>query len=122
MENVIGHYLSLLEEDTNPGLLLTKFYCEIFELPFSVTHIKMFNRLVKLYGRKTVFSSIVEISSNSDLNHTNIVGLLTYVCKKQLEKREVVPPNSLVDLVKQRLDKINGVKLPINIGSPFDDK
>lgn len=125
-ENLIELYYEKLYKDNNPGLVLTKFYCELFTLAFSPQKIITFNKLLKLYSRSTVFFSIVDCYDVKDITHDKIYGLLSYFCKKRMENKlngvsEL--PFDLTNSVKEinrKIDKLTeGKELKIN--DPFDE-
>ncbi len=124
MENLYDHYKEELKRtDIQPGYLLARMYCEVFELPYNKIHTSRFSQLVKLYGKEAVFNAVIEISFNRELTHDNIVGLISYICKKNKEKVLVNKSGStdLSDLVKLRLEKIKNIQPVLEVRNPFDE-
>jgi hypothetical protein len=121
MEEIVKHYYGRLQDETNPAYLLGKFYCEAFEIQFTMNYVKMLAKLIRMYGRLRVFNAILDLAGNRDLDHTNTYGLLNYMCKKSLEK-EVTPITNLSNLIKEHEEKIEKTKnTKLRIRSPFDE-
>jgi hypothetical protein len=120
-EGLADSYFEKLNSDTNPGATLAKFYSELFNLTYGVKTVVMFNRLVKLYGKTNVFFSILEIGDTAD--HTNIYGLINYICKKRLEKSSSSTPVDLLeDTVIASEKKVKkALKTTLIIRNPFDE-
>lgn len=87
MENLAEYYYELLPQDTNPGVLLAKFFCRGMEIPITKSEIITFNRLIRLYGRTIVFFAILDVCGMTDVNTDNPFPLLAHFCKKRLEQK-----------------------------------
>lgn len=122
-ENLAGSFHERLKTDTNPVSVLVSFYAELFSRPFDVKLIGPIARLVKLYGRDSVFYAILSIEGMEDLNHSNIYPLLRYICNKKLEERKDGQSHedltSYVASVKKKTEKVS--KQKIKIGNPFNE-
>ena len=80
----------LLKAD-RPGAVLSKFYEVIFDRPYSVQTIIMFNKLIKVYGKYIPFFAILDLFSYEKVEVTeNMFGLLSYYCKKRVEQKMAV--------------------------------
>ena len=121
MEGLITSYKSRLDAETNPGLLLSRYYLEIHQLPSSslAGFLPTINKLIRLYGRQIVFYSITSTADFAEVNHSNIYRLLSYLCKKHLQGggNETV---FLEEVVKTLNKPIKKVKVT-EVRSPFDD-
>ena len=80
-------YYEKLKDADNPGLTLARFFCELNDREVDREKVILFNRLLKLFGRYTVYFAIMDLYGYSDANiDGNIYGLLSYYCKSRLEK------------------------------------
>ena len=87
MENLLELYWEKLEKDpTRPGNIITRFYSELFNLPTNRSHIIMFNRLIRLYGRYITFYSVLDLTTKRHLTHKNLFPLLSTICKGRFER------------------------------------
>lgn len=107
VENSAEFYYERLSTSTNPGLILAQFFGNTFDRSVGRADIMVFNRLLKLYGRFTVYFSILDMSSMSDVNFDNIYPLLSYFCKKRLDQKYgvIVMENQNLDKVAQSVAK-----------------
>jgi hypothetical protein len=122
MEGLVDIYYKKLQEEQNPGLILTRFYCELFGLPFAPSLIAKLNKLIKLYGKQALFFAILDISNNDNIDHTTSYGLLAYICKKRFEHSINTNTKDLSSIVDLQADKIEKLKKEtIEIRSPFDE-
>lgn len=124
-DNLAELYLERLNSEGNSGLVLAKFYCELFGLPLEKSKIIMFNKLVKLYSKDNLFFSILDCYDVENLNPEKIYPLLVYMCKKRIEnknnKLSFIP--NLSDKSETILNKIEKVKrLHIVVKNPFEEK
>ena len=80
-------YYSKLKDADNPGLTLARFFCELNDKTIDKDRVILFNRLLKLFGRYTIYFSIMDLFGyeKADLNG-NLYGLLMYYCKNRIEK------------------------------------
>jgi hypothetical protein len=123
-ENLVNVYKKQMEENINPGYILSLFYCELFDLgkPGPVL-IGTITRLVKLYGREIVFYSILDMTDMENLDHNNIIRLLSYFCKKHALQEA---PSKYDDLSKD-LEKLKSLQLKnqekeFKVKDPFKEK
>lgn len=124
MEGAVEFYYEKLikEEDKTPGITLAKFFGELFSIPISSKTIVMYNKLVKLYGRKLAFEATLE-SFESGANPENLYGLLSYICKKKIEKDMANRYLSLEELAGNITEKVDiAQNRKLKIRNPFDDK
>ncbi len=113
-EDIVDHYFNSLKDSKHPGFLLTKFYCELFGISLSQYLVPQMEKLVRLYGRENVFFSILEISSNDNLNHDRIYNLLNFICKKRFEFSLNSTTKNLSTLVDETTQRINKLKKDMN--------
>ena len=120
-EGLVDYYLEKLNGSTNPPTTLLQFLVSALEIPsldaFKNPYARL-GRMVKLYGKNRVFSGIMEIAKNTELDLTkDILNLLQYVIKTMYEK-ERSGQDFNIDLTRYTAKKN---KDPIKIGNPFDD-
>lgn len=84
-ESVVDLFFSKLKTAQNPGVVLAQFYGNLFNLEVGRSEIVLFNKLVKLFGRTSVFFSTLDISRIETPTEFPY-GLLFKVCKTKLEK------------------------------------
>jgi hypothetical protein len=101
-ENLSEFYYEQLKDTTNPALVLCRFYDELFSKHHGKSEIIMFNRLLKLYGRFTVYFALLDVATMSEVNFDNgIFGLLSYMAKKRIEVKYGVNINEAKDLNRE---------------------
>lgn len=116
MENISDLYYEKLSKTDKPGAILAKFYEGIFDKPYSVQNIIMFNKLIKVYGKYIPFFAILDLFSYEKVEITdNMFGILSYYCKKRLEqKTEIIVLNDaykdLDTTVKKIIERIDEQK------------
>ena len=118
-ENISEIYYEKLGTTTNPARDLTAFYGSIFEREVGRTEIILFNRLLKLYGRFTVFFAVLDMTSMDNVNFDKPFPLLAYFCKKRLESKngsimtDLLYLDNEVSKLERQIEKMKGHKLPI---------
>jgi hypothetical protein len=84
LENVSELFLSKLKSAPNSGVVLAQFYASITGGTIGRPEIIKLNHLIKLFGRMSVFFSILEIGRKPDFTEFPY-GLLYKICKDKLE-------------------------------------
>jgi len=122
IEDLGNTYIEKVETADNPGSILTKFYSELFDMPYDVRMIGQFNKLVKLYGRFTVFLSLMDMYEIPELNHQRIFSLITYLCKKRFNMENSASASDMQDVIKEHEKRIReNKKTKLEIRNPFDE-
>lgn len=85
MENSAEFFYEKLKSDSNPGAILASFYCSLYDIPVSKSEIIMCNRLIKVFGRFTLFFSILDMSGSYPDKPDNTYPLLYTICKRKFE-------------------------------------
>lgn len=106
MENLAEYYFELLPQDTNPGLLLAKFFCQSMEIDISKSEVIMFNRLVRLYGRTIPFFAILDVNGMNNVNLDAPFPLLGYFCKKRIEQKNPEVYNGAYVNLDNKIEKL----------------
>lgn len=120
-EGIAEIYLKALdtEGETDAGLLLAKMYCEILGKNLTTNIIVTFRKLNKIYGRKLVFYSILDLPFFENLDTSNIIMLMHYLCKKKLEKEESKTNLSPIDTKRLQEESEKIRKTRPKLRSPF---
>jgi hypothetical protein len=91
MENIADLYYEKLEKTDRPGNVLARFYEGIFDKPFSVQDVIMFNKLLKVYGKYVPFFAVLDLFSYEKAEiKENMFGLLSYYCKRRMEQKMAI--------------------------------
>lgn len=84
MENQAEFYYEKLKESTNVGRDLLEFFTIMTGKDFGII---MMNKLVKIFGRFTVYFAIMDLSKyQSDQLNGNLYPLLYAICKGRFER------------------------------------
>jgi hypothetical protein len=84
-ENAAETYYRKLSGATNPATILCDFYKTITGRPWGRSEIIMFNKLIKIFGRYTVFFAVLDLANVQALS-AYPYRLLFTICKNRLEK------------------------------------
>jgi hypothetical protein len=87
-ENLSEAYYKVLDTVKSPHVYLLHFYCDVYDLDFDAMArmIPFFGKLVKLYGRHTLFYSILDMIGASATEPTEPYGYLSTVCQSRFKK------------------------------------
>lgn len=85
MENIVELYYERLKSTTNAGQLLSQFYGELTGKVIGKAEVIMFNRLLKVFGRFTVFFSTLELGKYEEIQGVPYALLYT-ICKNRFER------------------------------------
>jgi hypothetical protein len=84
-ENLAELFFSRLKTAPNPGVVLAQFYGNVMGLEVGRSEIIMFSKLVKMFGKSSVFFSVIDVSRIETPTEFPY-GLLFKICKTKLEK------------------------------------
>lgn len=114
-ENLFDNFWERIETSSSPGKDLAKMYWELLLVSPNLNDIIMFNKFVKIYGRKRVFDSIIDITFVDNLDTKNIFGLIRYFIEKKLDKNssEIVDLAEIVSEIKKQLKVVKKNNLTI---------
>lgn len=85
MENLVEFYYEKLKNSQEPNKVLMELFYEVTGINVGRSEIIMINKLLKLFGRFTLFFSIVDLSSVKSLEG-NLYGLLYTICNRRFER------------------------------------
>jgi hypothetical protein len=86
MENVAELFYAKLEKTQSPGKVLAEFFTSIAGRPCTSSDKIMINGLIKIFGRFTVYFSIMSLSHISGNMSDNVYGYLYSSCMKRFER------------------------------------
>ncbi len=86
MENQAEFFYEKLKNQANPGLVLIEFYAEVTKLPTGRSEIIMINRLIKLFGRFTVYFAIMDLVRYDGKLTGQVFPLLYTICRSRFER------------------------------------
>lgn len=86
MENQAEFYYEKLKNSTNPATTLCEFFTEITGRAYSRSEIIMMNKLIKVFGRFTVYFAVMDLSHIVEKMGDNVYGFLYSSCKKRFER------------------------------------
>ncbi len=125
MENQAEFYYEKLKTSTNPGQTLLEFFREITGREAGRSEIIMINRLIKLFGRFTVYFSIMDLSRIHNLGE-ELYPLLYTICKGRFERihtESFMPSHESLDRTitnlekeAEKAEKVKKIKLPTSEG------
>jgi hypothetical protein len=125
-ESLAESYFEELTKSNNPGPVLVRFFIDLFGKPPSDGNgniYALFNRLVQIYGRRTIYFSLLDMADMGDLDLTGVSRLITYFAKKRLEaKFNRVVPNDLNPLAKKNMKRLSEPTVLKKIPDPFTEK
>lgn len=109
MENQAEFFYEKLKASVNPGQVLLEFYREIISGSAGRSEVIMINKLVKLFGRFTVYFALMDLSKydNKDLSG-NLYPLIYTICKSRFEKihsENFSPTQEPLDKLLKELEK-----------------
>jgi hypothetical protein len=103
MENQAEFFYEKLKASVNPGQVLLEFYRDTVNHDAGRSEIIMINRLVKLFGRFTVYFAIMDLSKYADRDMSgNLYPLVYTICKSRFEKVH----NGNIDSAQESLDRV----------------
>lgn len=86
MENVAEYYFERLSKSLTPGPVLTELYGALYNFKTTRSEIIMFNKLIKVFGRFTVFFSTIDLAGTYPVRQDNPYPLLYAICKNKFER------------------------------------
>ncbi len=117
MENMAEFYYEKLKVTTNAGLDLVHFFKEVTGKEAGRSEIIMINRLVKFFGRFTVYFSILDLSKVERLEG-NLYPLLYTICKGRFERiyngeisPALQPLNKEIASLQKQIENMKGKKI-----------
>lgn len=123
MENNAEHfYVKLISSDT-PGAVLAAFYCSLYNITSTRSEIIVFNKLVKAFGRKEVFFSILAVAGSYPEIEGNPYPLFYKICTARFERshedstlqsRTSLEP--FINKLNEEIEKLKKEKLKIPKG------
>jgi len=85
-ENVSEYYYEKLNNSVSPGPILAALYGSLYGFTYTRAEIIMMNKLVKIFGRFTVFFSVLDMAGTYPERSDNQYPLLYKICKNKFER------------------------------------
>lgn len=107
-ENTSEFFYEKLKGSTNPGAVLAAHYCSLYSMEMSKNVVIMCNRLIKVFGRFTVFFSILDMAGSYPELVENPYPLLYTICKRKFETAHgdiLIPSHESLDNLLSSIDK-----------------
>lgn len=112
MENSSEFYYEKLKNTTNPGPVLAALFGSLYDIVPTRSEIIMMNRLIKVFGRFTLFFSVLDMAGTYPDKVENPYPLLYTICKRKFEHSH---SDSFIQS-HESLDKfLDGVEKELNI-------
>lgn len=120
MENISEFFYEKLKSSTAPGVVLLQFYSAVTETTGGRSEIIKINKLVKLFGRFSVFFAIMGLANSKldlGIDEKFPMGLLFKICKDELERKShddasMISSRDLsrdIDALQKEIDKVTEV-------------
>ena len=120
-ENLVSLYYEKLGGAKSPGAVLATFFSSLFGIQPTRTHIVMFQKLSKAYGRSAVFLSILDVYGMENVNlNKSLYPIFSYFLKKRFEHSRVDRGVDLNLEYESRLSKLQEKELD-TVRGPFDE-
>lgn len=85
MEEQANYYFEQLSNTIKPGNTLSTLYGALYGVETGRSEIIMMNRLVQIFGRFTVFFSLMDMAGTYPESVDNPYSMLYTICKKRFE-------------------------------------
>lgn len=85
MENTAEFYYEKLKTATDPGRILSALFSSLYSVETTRTIIIMCNKLIKVFGRFTLFFAILDMAGSYPDLTDNPYPLLYTICKRKFE-------------------------------------
>ncbi len=125
MENQAEFFYEKLKVTTNAGQVLLEFFREMTNKDAGRSEIILINRLIKMFGRFTVYFAIMDLSKYKDKLEGDLYPLLYTICKSRFEKihNDVSNPayESLsreINLLEKEAERVRKAAKKMNVPSP----
>ena len=100
-ENLVKIYYDRLMETEQPGPVLASFFSALLSIPVAKTHIIMFSKFSKVYGRLSTLLSILDVYTLENLDTSkNLYPIFSYFLKKRFEQSISADAQDLSSLAK----------------------
>jgi hypothetical protein len=83
-ENNSEYYYEKLKDSDKPGAVISAFYCALYNVSPSRTLVTMCNKLLKIFGRFTVFFALIDMAGSYP-EVENPYALWYTICKRKFE-------------------------------------
>jgi hypothetical protein len=120
MENTSEYYYEKLKTDERPGNVLASLYCSLYDKDITRSEIILCNRLVKVFGRFTVFFSIMDMVGSYPNGTDNPYPLLYTICNRKFQSahgdstiQSRTSLDSYIETMEKEAEKVKKQKIKI---------
>ena len=85
MENSAEFYYEKLKTSLSPGAVISALYCTSYGVEVGRSEIIMFNRLIKMFGRFTVFFAVIDMLGSLQDKPDEPYPYIYTICKRKFE-------------------------------------
>ena len=86
MENSTEFYYEKLKGSISPGAVVAALYCSAYSIEVGRSEILMFNKLIKFFGRFTVFFSVIDMIGSMEHRPDHPFPYIYTICKRRFEE------------------------------------
>ncbi len=87
VENLSDKYWNQLHKSSEPMRVLHSFYMELFQKEYSRKDVRMFNKLLRIYGREEIFYTILDVYDMRKPDLYNPYPLFATIIKNRIKKK-----------------------------------
>lgn len=110
MENKIEYYYEQLKDTITPGHTIAEYYCALYGIEKTKSETILFNRLVGVFGRFTVFFAVNSMIGTYPTQQENVFPLLYRICSNRFEETHgesaLQSRDNLTKVIKDMQEKI----------------
>jgi len=116
--SAVETFFDQLKTSDNKMKVLVNFYIYLFGENKKINIYSTMAKLIKVYGYDVIFWSLLDCYDSSNLNMDNPYGILAYMAKERLMKKDnVLKSIDLTEFAKEQ-EKISTTKI-VNFPDPF---
>jgi hypothetical protein len=116
--SAVETFFDQLKTSDNKMKVLVNFYIYLFGENKKINIYSTMAKLIKVYGYDVIFWSLLDCYDSSNLNMDNPYGILAYMAKERLMKKDnVLKSIDLTEFAKEQ-ERISTTKI-VNFPDPF---
>lgn len=131
MENSAEYYYEKLKSSISPGAVIAALYCSSYGTEVGRSEIIMFNRLIKMFGRFTVFFAVIDMIGSIQNKPDESYPYIYAICKRKFEAAHGAsstqarePLDKFLNDLDKQIEKVKAkkLKIPSTKGLEPDDR